>query len=100
FAAGPTDDPEDDDLSTDPDADLPWPDPERLSAWLAPRTWPEGTRHLLGKPLEIPWLQHLLRHGNQAVRATAAIELSTRRRGEPLFEVRSPAYLQSAALPA
>lgn len=98
FAAGPNDDPDDDDVSMDPDDDLPWPDAARLSAWFAEQKLAEGTRHLLGKPMEPGWLQHVLRKGNQVARAAAAIELGLCRRGEPLFEVRAPGYLQLEAL--
>lgn len=99
FVGGPNDDPDDEDVSMDPDEDLSWPDVARLTAWLRERTFAEGTRHLFGKPIEPGWLRHVLRAGNQAVRAAAAIELSLRRRGELLFETRAPGYLQLAALP-
>lgn len=99
FVAGPSDDPEDEDVSTDPDEDLPWPDVARLTAWLRERSFAEGSRHLLGKTMDPGWLRHVLRAGNQAARAGAAIELCLRHRGEPLFEVRAPGYLQLAALP-
>ncbi|MEZ4297415.1 MAG: TIGR02270 family protein [Polyangiaceae bacterium] len=100
FDSGPTDDPDDEDVSEDPDSDLPWPDPARLTAFLASVRLPEGTRHLLGKPMEPVRLRQLLRSGNQAVRAACAVELTLRLRGEPLFEVRAPGYRQLAALPS
>jgi uncharacterized protein (TIGR02270 family) len=94
----PNDDPEDENVSMDPDGDLPWPDAARLGAWVREQTLAEGTRHLLGKPIEPGWLRHVLHTGNQVARAAAAIELGLRRRGEPLFEVRAPGYLQLEAL--
>jgi uncharacterized protein (TIGR02270 family) len=100
FVGGPNDDPDDEDVASDPDEDLPWPDVVRLAGWLRERSFAEGSRHLLGKAMEPGWLRHVLRAGNQAARAAAAIELCLRRRGEPLFEVRAPGYLQLAALPS
>jgi uncharacterized protein (TIGR02270 family) len=100
FVGGPNDDPGDEDVSTDPDEDLPWPDVARLTAWIRERSFAEGTRHLMGKTMDPGWLRHVLRAGNQAARAAAAIELCLHRRGEPLFEVRAPGYLQLAALPS
>jgi uncharacterized protein (TIGR02270 family) len=100
FVGGPSDDPDDEDVSMDPDEDLPWPDVARLTAWLGEQTLVEGTRHLLGRPMDPGWLRHVLRSGNQMARAAASIELSLRKRGEPLFEVRAPGYLQLSALPA
>lgn len=48
FSAGPTDDPTDADTAPDPDADLPWPDPARLSDALSGFA-PGGGRLLLGR---------------------------------------------------
>ena len=33
FEAGPTEDPEDDNVEMDPDEDLPWPNVELLQKW-------------------------------------------------------------------
>ncbi|WP_437675004.1 TIGR02270 family protein [Sorangium sp. So ce131] len=99
FASGPSDDPDDEDVAMDPDEDLPWPDAGRLGAWVRARSLAGGSRHLLGKPMDPGWLRHVLRAGNQAARAAAAIELCLRGRGEPLFEVRAPGYVQLGALP-
>jgi uncharacterized protein (TIGR02270 family) len=99
FESGPSDDPGDDDVSMDPDEALPWPNVARLTAWLEEQKIAGGIRLLLGKPMAPASLAQVLRTGNQVARAAAAIELYLRRRGEPLFEVRAPGYLQRRALP-
>lgn len=102
FQGGPSDDPDDPDVAMDPDEDLPWPAPEALEAW-----WRErekelscGTRHLFGKPMRAEWLTHVMRAGNQAARAAAAVELCLHAPAprRSLFEVRAPGYLQWGSL--
>jgi uncharacterized protein (TIGR02270 family) len=101
FTSGPNDDPEDSNVAMDTDDGLPWPDSARLEAWWRERgkEMPDGTRCIFGKPMSPEWLAHVLRHGNQAARAAAAVELSLRSPGHPLFEVRAPGYLQWESLP-
>lgn len=100
FAAGPTEEPEDENVEMDPDEDLPWPDPELIKGW-----WEEtqgnfrsGTRHLLGKPMTEGSLQEALRVGRQRQRAVAALELAIRSPGGLLFEVRAPGFRQKRQL--
>ena len=96
FAAGPTDDPEDDNVESDEDEGLPWPDVTKLESWwyahaddFAPRS-----RCLLGKPLSVEGLNHALRAGRQRERSAAALELAVRSPGEPLFNIRMPGFRQ------
>lgn len=98
FTGGPSDDPEDEDVAMDPDEDLPWPDVDRLAAWVKEQAPPPGTRHLFGRPVEAGWMEHVLRKGNQAARAAAAIELRLHHHRGPLFEVRAPGDQQLEAL--
>jgi uncharacterized protein (TIGR02270 family) len=100
FEAGPTEDPEDENVAMDPDEDLPWPEPERIARWWhAHRSaFQSGTRYLLGKPMSPAWLQDVLRHGRQRQRAAAALELAMRQPGQPLFEVRAPGFRQQQFL--
>ncbi len=100
FEAGPTENPEDDDVGMDPDEDLPWPEPERIAAW-----WKEnkgrfkgGQRYILGEPMDPGSLERALRHGYQRQRAAAAIEIAMRNPGQPLFEVRAPGFRQRRIL--
>lgn len=99
-AAGPSDDPEEDDVALDADDALPWLRPEAARAWLDRRAgaFAPEKRYLLGQPIEAPGLDEALRQGAQRQRAAAALELSLARAGTPLFEVRAPALRQIEAL--
>lgn len=96
FSAGPTEDPEDENVAMDPDENLPWPDAEKIAAWWAVHRdrFEPGTRYLVGKPMTVEWLNEVLRNGYQRQRAAAALELAIRQPGWPLFEVRAPGFRQ------
>jgi len=100
FEAGPSDNPEDENVDMDPDEHLPWPDPALIQKWWINNQsrFQKGTRYLLGKPMSIEWLRQVLRIGRQRQRAAAALELAIRQPGQPLFEVRAPGFRQQAAL--
>jgi len=100
FEAGPTENPEDEDVDMDPDEDLPWPEPELISDWWNKNknNFRNGMRYLCGKPITEEQCQHVLRHGYQRQRATAAIELAMMNPGQPLFEVRAPGFRQQKLL--
>ncbi len=100
FQSGPTDDPDDENVSMDPDESLPWPDVAALAVWWERRGGElgRGTRHLLGKPMTPAWLEQVLRRGSQPARAAAAAELSLRQPGRAVFEVRAPGYGQRRGL--
>ena len=94
--SGPTDDPADDDVSLDPDGDLPWPNVARVADWWHHNRGrlPSGQRHLLGTPHHPQWLQRVLEHGCQPHRAAAALELRLLDANRPIWEVRAPAFRQ------
>jgi uncharacterized protein (TIGR02270 family) len=100
FRSGPTDDPDDDDVAMDPDTGLAWPDVAAVRAWWERRRsdFRSGTRYLGGHPMTIDWLGEVLRHGNQPARASAAIEIAIRQRGDVVFEVRAAGERQRQAL--
>jgi hypothetical protein len=52
FAAGPTEDPEDENIDMAPAANLPWPKSEAIHTWRKRHQgqFRPGTRYLLGKP--------------------------------------------------
>lgn len=102
FEAGPTEDPEDENVEMDSDEDLPWPEPELIGRWWHTHRgeFRAGTRYLLGKPINPEWLQDILRNGRQRQRAAAALELAMRQPGQPLFEVRAPGFRQQQLLRA
>ena len=100
FEAGPTENPEDEDVEMDPDEDLPWPNPGLIQEWWGnnKNNFRSGTRYLCGKPISEQQCQHVLRHGYQRQRAAAAIELAIMNPGQPLFEVRAPGFRQKRFL--
>jgi uncharacterized protein (TIGR02270 family) len=100
FEPGPSDDPDSEATEMDPDENLAWPAPDAVRAWWKAHAggFPQGTRHLLGKPVGEDWLRAILRTGKQRQRAAAALELALMRAGQPLFEVRAPGFRQQNVL--
>ncbi len=100
FEAGPTENPEDENVAMDPDENLPWPGPAAVRKWWDDRRghFANGTRYLVGQPISVDSLQQVLRTGYQRQRAAAALELAMLRRGQPLFEVRAPGFRQQQLL--
>jgi uncharacterized protein (TIGR02270 family) len=100
FEAGPTENPDDEDVALDPDEDLPWPNPELIDQWWSKNKsgFRNGIRYLLGKPISVEQCQHVLRYGYQRQRAAAAIELAMLQPGQPLFEIRAPGFRQKQLL--
>ena len=90
FEAGPTDNPEDEEVAMDPDEDLPWPNLERIKKWWDRNKsrFSTGARYLGGKPITKDSLQQLLRTGMQRQRLAAVLELALLQPGQPVFEVR------------
>jgi uncharacterized protein (TIGR02270 family) len=91
---------EDDDDSPDPDRDLPWPDVARVKAkWVELKgQFVPGRHYLLGKAVATDSLRDVLLMGRQRERTSAAIALSVREPGRPLFNCFSPAQRQLRAL--
>ena len=102
FEAGPSEDPDDENITMDPDESLPWPEAAAVAAWWQRHMgeYKRGTRYLLGRPMTLPWLEEVLRAGSQPARAAAALELSLRQPRRPVFEVRAPGFAQRRALSA
>ena len=74
FTAGPTDEPTDEHLATDPDENLPWPDPAKVQGWWQQEAgrFAQGVRHLRGLPLTTQVCSDTLRDGYQRQRRAAA----------------------------
>jgi uncharacterized protein (TIGR02270 family) len=100
FEAGPTENPEDEDVAMDSDEDLPWPEPELLQKWWNNNkgSFKTGARYLLGKPISQETLQDALNNGFQRQRIAAAFELAMRNSGSTLFECRAPGLRQKKLL--
>jgi uncharacterized protein (TIGR02270 family) len=100
FQAGPTEDPNDDNVDMDPDEDLPWPNQELIDKWWKAHEaeYKKGTRYLCGKPINGESLQYVMRHSKQRQREAAAIELPMLHPGTPLFNVKAPGFRQMEQL--
>ena len=91
FAAGPTENPEDEDVAMDADEDLPCPDPMLIEQWWKQRqnNFTPGVRYLLGNLVNENQCQTVLRAGKQRQRQAAALELTLMQPARPLFETRA-----------
>ncbi len=97
FQAGPSENPEDENVAMDSDEHLPWPVPDRVAAWWKKNgnKFAPGKRYLLGKEITDASLREALAKGYQPQRAAAALELGLRQPTQPLFEVRARGGVQS-----
>jgi uncharacterized protein (TIGR02270 family) len=92
----PNDDPNDSDVSMDPDDGLPWPDPAKIQAWWNAHRigFRDGVRHFMGAPVTPERCIHVLKEGYQRQRLAAALYRSLRQPDTPLFNFRAPAWRQ------
>lgn len=100
FDAGPTEDPEDEQVDMDPDEDLPWPHRERIERWWAANggAFGPGRRHLCGRPIDEQCCRRVLRDGTQPQRRAAAYELALANAKAALFAWRAPGFRQQSRL--
>ena len=100
FEAGPTDSPEDDEVASDPDEGLPWPDRDKLAQWWEHNgsTFKPGIRYLMGKEISREHCLDVLETGNQAQRQMAALHLKKMDPAAPLFLIDAPAWRQQTRL--
>lgn len=100
FEAGPTENPEDENVDMDPDENLPWPNPKLIEAWWHKnkQNFKPAVRYFCGKPISEEQCQHVLKYGYQRQRAAAAIELAMMHPGTPLFNVKAPGFRQQVVL--
>jgi uncharacterized protein (TIGR02270 family) len=100
FEAGPTENPKDENVDMDPDEDLPWLEPNLVAQWWEKNKhrYQEGVRYLAGRPIAIEHCRHVLKNGYQRQRRAAALELTIRVPGEPLFNTSAPGKRQKQLL--
>lgn len=96
FESGPNDNPDDPDVEMDEDDGLPWPDPERCSAWwnANKQGFRESVRYFMGKPPSREHCIDVLKTGYQRQRIAAAQYLCLLNPGTPLFNTSAPAWRQ------
>ena len=92
--AGPTENPEDENVEMDPDDSLPWPDAAKIQAWWhANQThYQQGVRYFMGEPVGASHCQKVLREGYQRQRIAAAEYLCLLNPGTILFNTSAPAW--------
>jgi uncharacterized protein (TIGR02270 family) len=100
FEAGPTENPEEEDVAMDPDEELPWPDYESVSDWWNQNeaNFSEGERFLCGHPITRDYCLDVLKNGYQRQRRASAIELALFNQNEPLFNCSATANDQMRKL--
>jgi uncharacterized protein (TIGR02270 family) len=93
---GPTDDPEDDDITMDEDEGLSWPDPSKVQAWWSANSqdFHPGMRYFMGAPLSWEHCLRVRKDGYQRQRIAAAEYLCLLQPGTPLFPTSAPAWRQ------
>ncbi len=87
-------------ITTDSDADLPWPHPELVNKWWRQHQgdYRTGVRYLCGKEITSSDLTEVLKAGYQRQRAAAALEVALKDARLPLFEVRGRGQRQQKSL--
>jgi uncharacterized protein (TIGR02270 family) len=100
FESRPTEDPEDNDVTMDPDEELPWPDQQLIAKWWANNQggFTAADRYLCGHPIKRDQCLKVLKTGFQHQRRAAALELALLDRDEPLFNCSATAKRQSQLL--
>jgi len=100
FEAGPTENPDDEDVDLDPDEDLPWPEQALVQQWWNDNKgrFQAGQRYLMGEPVSIAHCTTVLSTGFQRQRIAAALEHALLQPDQALFETRAPGFRQQLLL--
>jgi uncharacterized protein (TIGR02270 family) len=100
FESGPSDNPDDPDVSMDPDDGLPWPDQGRIQMWWQANghRFQNGQRYFMGAPVTREHCIDVLKNGYQRQRVLAAHYLCLLNPGTPLFNTGAPAWRQQRLL--
>ncbi|WP_420233537.1 TIGR02270 family protein [Pseudomonas sp. ABY48] len=100
FDAGPNDNPQDTNVAMDPDENLPWPDPQSITAWWQAHggDFQAGVGYVLGQMQSEGSFRHALAQGQQRQRIAAACGLARYRPNEVLFPTSAPAWRQKRML--
>ena len=93
---GPNDNPDDPDVSMDPDDSLPWPDPVKIQGWWDANNsrFTAGVRYFMGAPVTRENCIQVLKDGYQRQRIAAALYLCLLEPGTKLFPTKAPAWRQ------
>ena len=96
FEPGPNDNPDDPDVSMDPDDSLPWPDPVKIQGWWDANNsrFTAGVRYFMGAPVTRENCIQALKDGYQRQRIAAALYLCLLEPCTKLFPTKAPAWRQ------
>jgi uncharacterized protein (TIGR02270 family) len=96
FEAGPTGNPDDENVDMDPDDSLPWPDVAKIQQWWAAngQRFQPGVRCFMGSAPAREHCLQVLKEGYQRQRMAAAEYLCLIAPGTSLFNTRAPAWRQ------
>lgn len=96
FMAGPTENPEDENVDLDPDESLPLPDVAKILRWWEAngQRFQTGVRYFMGSVTARAHCLQVLKEGFQRQRAAAAQYLCLLDPGTPMFNTRAPAWRQ------
>lgn len=97
---GPNDDPDDDNVESDPDENLPWPDQDKVARWWAQNDnrFQPGVRYLAGGIVNRQQCLLILQDGSQAQRRSAALHMKALDPASPLFLLNTPVWRQQKRL--
>lgn len=100
FEDGPSDDPEDENITLPEDLALPWPDAARIKAWWAENggRFAAPARWFMGAPVSDRSCRTVLKDGFQRQRRLAALHLAVINSDAVEFNTSAPAKRQLAAL--
>jgi uncharacterized protein (TIGR02270 family) len=98
--AGPTENPQDDDVAMAEDDGLPWPDVAKIDIWWRANAhrFEPGVRNFMGRPPSAEHCRSVLATGLQRQRIAAAQYLCLLAPGTPLFNTAAPAWRQQRLL--
>jgi uncharacterized protein (TIGR02270 family) len=100
FEAGPSEDPEDENVDLDADEGLMWPDQLKVEQWWVKNSkrFAPGQRYFMGAPVTRAHCIDVLKNGYQRQRILAAHYLCLLDPGTPLFNTSAPAWRQQKLL--
>lgn len=98
--SAPNDEPDDANVTPDPDDSLPWPDVDKVGDWWRKHEsrFTPGQRYFMGAPVTRAHCIEVLKNGYQRQRILAAHYLCLLDPGTPLFNTSAPAWRQQRLL--
>ena len=98
FEAGPSENPEDEDVALDADEDLPWPDPVLVQQWWDANKarYRNGQRYLMGEQISVEQCSSVLRNAFQRQPQCGRTRTRTHAAGDPAIRDPGPWFTSAA----